>query len=126
LHDQANVANPNGKTQLIEEVTSSSPQPLRHDNVVSAPETKPKPSQLCSDYPETTTSVAAVAAVLVIVVIAAFAYFNGRSKAGDLGPGAIQSIAVLPFIDEAGDPDAEYINDKIAESLINSLSRIRN
>ena len=63
-------------------------------------------------------------AVVVVAAIAAFAYFNGRSKAGDLSPDAIQSIAVLPFIDEAGDADTEYLNDKIAESLINSLSKI--
>ncbi|HET9711842.1 MAG TPA: tetratricopeptide repeat protein, partial [Pyrinomonadaceae bacterium] len=37
---------------------------------------------------------------------------------------SIQSIAVLPFIDESADPDAQYINDKIAESLINSLSKL--
>jgi len=61
---------------------------------------------------------------LVIAAIAGLVYVTGRSKAGDLGPEAIQSIAVLPFIDEAGDADAEYINDKIAESLINSLSKI--
>ena len=36
----------------------------------------------------------------------------------------IQSIAVLPFVDESADPDAQYINDKIAESLINSLSKL--
>ena len=33
-------------------------------------------------------------------------------------------IAVLPFVDESSDVDAEYINDKIAESLINSLSKL--
>ena len=65
-----------------------------------------------------------VTLAVVVVAIAGFVYFSGRSKAGDLGPDAIQSIAVLPFIDEAGDADAEYINDKIAESLINSLSKI--
>src|SRR4029079_3012254 len=65
-----------------------------------------------------------ITAAVVVVAVAAFAYLNGRSKAGVLGPEAIQSIAVLPFIDEAGDADAEYINDKIAESLINSLSKL--
>jgi DNA-binding winged helix-turn-helix (wHTH) protein/TolB-like protein/Tfp pilus assembly protein PilF len=124
VHDQSNIANPNGKTQSIDGVTSSSPRLPRQDNVVSAPETKPKTFATLLGLSRNNYLGAAVAAVLVIVVIAAFAYFNGRSKAGDLGPGAIQSIAVLPFIDEAGDPDAEYINDKIAESLINSLSRI--
>ena len=66
----------------------------------------------------------ALTGVLIVVAVAALVYFTGRSKAGDLGPNAIQSIAVLPFVDEAGDPDAQYINDKIAESVINSLSRI--
>ena len=124
VHDQLSVANPNGNTQSIDGVTSSNSELPRHDNVVSAPETKANSFATLLGLSRSNWIGAAVAAVLVIVVIAAFAYFNGRSKAGDLGPDAIQSIAVLPFIDEAGDPDAEYLNDKIAESLINSLSRI--
>jgi len=65
-----------------------------------------------------------VTGAIVVVAAVVLIYFSTRSKAGDLGPDAIQSIAVLPFVDEAGDPDAEYINDKIAESLINSLSKL--
>ena len=65
-----------------------------------------------------------VTGVVIVIAIGGLIYFSGRSKAGDLGPEAIQSIAVLPFVDEAGDADVEYINDKIAESLINSLSRL--
>lgn len=60
------------------------------------------------------------AAALVIVGIISVMYFT--SKAGNTE--VIQSIAVLPFIDDSADPDAEYINDKIAESLINSLSKL--
>jgi DNA-binding winged helix-turn-helix (wHTH) protein/TolB-like protein/Tfp pilus assembly protein PilF len=59
---------------------------------------------------------------LVVVAIIGLFYFTGRGKAGD--PIPIQSIAVLPFVDESGNPDGEYINDKIAESLINSLSKL--
>ena len=66
----------------------------------------------------------AVTGAAVVIAAVALIYFSVRSKAGDLGPDSIQSIAVLPFVDEAGDPDAEYINDKIAESLINSLSKL--
>lgn len=61
-----------------------------------------------------------LAAGLVIAGIIGVMYFT--SKAGNTS--AIQSIAVLPFVDESADPDAEYINDKIAESLINSLSKL--
>src|SRR5262249_51941007 len=40
--------------------------------------------------------------------------------------GAIDSIAVLPFVNASQDPDMEYLGDGIAESLINSLSRLPN
>src|SRR5215203_498466 len=68
------------------------------------------------------TPLFALAAGLVVVGIIGLVYFTGRGKAGN--DTAIQSIAVLPFLDESSDPDAEYINDKIAESLINSLSKL--
>ncbi len=41
------------------------------------------------------------------------------------GPaGAIKSIAVLPFLNVNGDPEAEYLSDGLTESLINNLSRL--
>jgi len=66
------------------------------------------------------TPLFAVVAGLVVVGIIGLVYFTSWGKAEN----SIQSIAVLPFIDESADPDAQYINDKIAESLINSLSKL--
>jgi len=68
------------------------------------------------------TPLYALAAGIVVIGIIGLVYFTSAGKAGNAT--AIQSIAVLPFIDESSDPDAEYINDKIAESLINSLSKL--
>src|SRR6185503_17372550 len=84
--------------------------------VVSIPDT-PRQSA-----PTKRTPLYAVVAGLVVLGIVGVVYLTGRGKTEE--PKAIQSIAVLPFVHESSDPDAEYINDKIAESLINSLSKL--
>ena len=37
---------------------------------------------------------------------------------------AIDSIAILPLINDSADPNAEYLSDGITESIINTLSRL--
>jgi DNA-binding winged helix-turn-helix (wHTH) protein/TolB-like protein/Flp pilus assembly protein TadD len=64
----------------------------------------------------------ALAGMLITVVGAV--YFTGMGKAGAVAGSPIESIAVMPFVDDASDPDSQYLHDKIAESLINSLSKI--
>jgi TolB-like protein/predicted Zn-dependent protease len=59
-----------------------------------------------------------VLAVLV-VAIAGLAFYFARS-----GKAAINSVAVLPFVNVTEDPNAEYLSDGISESLINSLSQL--
>jgi serine/threonine-protein kinase len=56
--------------------------------------------------------------LLVIIGLgAAFAYFKySRPK--------INSVAILPFVNDSDDPNAEYLSDGITESIINSLSRL--
>jgi DNA-binding winged helix-turn-helix (wHTH) protein/TolB-like protein/Flp pilus assembly protein TadD len=63
-----------------------------------------------------------VGAILVAAV--GIVYLTGFGKAGNSAARPIDSIAVMPFVDDASDPDALYLNDKIAESLINSLSKL--
>jgi DNA-binding winged helix-turn-helix (wHTH) protein/TolB-like protein/Flp pilus assembly protein TadD len=65
-----------------------------------------------------------IAAATVLAAVVAAIYFTGWGKAGDSAGSPIESIAVLPFADDAADTDAAYLNDKIAESLINSLSKL--
>ncbi len=60
---------------------------------------------------------AALAVVLVAVAGASAYLFLGRGEAIDL-------IAVLPFVNVGGDPNAEYLSDGIPESLINSLTQL--
>ncbi len=76
-------------------------------------------TQLLHRLPNRTLVITGCAILLTLVSIV---FFIGHSKAVDRS--SIDSIAVLPFIDDASDSDAEYLNDKIAETIINSLSKL--
>ncbi|HYV00547.1 MAG TPA: winged helix-turn-helix domain-containing protein [Pyrinomonadaceae bacterium] len=65
----------------------------------------------------------ALTVAIVSVAVAGIAYLSARNKAG-ASPSAIQSIAVLPFVDDSVDGDAEYLDDEIAASLVNSLTKL--
>jgi TolB-like protein/Tfp pilus assembly protein PilF len=57
--------------------------------------------------------------VLLIIAIGAFLgyrYFGSNTT-------QIESIAVMPFLNESGDPEFEYLADGIPEGIINSLSQ---
>ena len=65
----------------------------------------------------------ALTLAVVLVTVAGIAYLSLRNKAG-ASPSAIQSIAILPFVDDSPDGDAEFLDDEIAESLVNSLTKL--
>lgn len=57
---------------------------------------------------------------LLMVAAAALIFFLYPASSG-----AINSIAVLPLANAAGDPNLEYLSDGVSESLINSLSQLQ-
>ena len=64
-------------------------------------------------------ALAAVGVLAVLaVVVAAVLYTRSNST--------INSVAILPFVNDSKDPNAEYLSDGLTESIINSLSQLPN
>src|SRR5712691_3472301 len=66
---------------------------------------------------------AAAIALLVLVTGAAGLSVYLYSRNTEV---TIESIAVLPFVNQNHDPDSEYLSDGVAESIINSLTQLQN
>jgi serine/threonine protein kinase/tetratricopeptide (TPR) repeat protein len=68
-----------------------------------------------------TILIGVTALVLVVAAIAgAVFYFGSTSRTN------IKSVAVLPFANASGDPNAEYLSDGITEGIIDRLSGLPN
>ena len=61
----------------------------------------------------------AFAFVFALAVGSYLYYARGAAK-------QIESIAVMPFVNEGGNPDVEYLSDGMTETLISGLSKIAN
>src|SRR5215813_9207744 len=69
---------------------------------------------------------AIVVGVIVTSVVAALSAALVDSYLSKRSGKSIQSIAVMPFVNESGNADFEYLSDGMTETLINSLSQLPN
>ena len=64
------------------------------------------------------TAIVLVGFGLAAISVSTYFYFTKKA------PATIESIAVMPFINESGNVDVEYLSDGMTETLISNLSQI--
>ncbi len=106
------TASPNreeSKTQVFNATTSEKPQTTSSVEYIATEIKQHKPA-----------FIALLTILLLTSISLGYWYFSNRS----LNTKQIESIAVMPFVNEGGNADTEYLSDGMTESLINSLSQL--
>jgi DNA-binding winged helix-turn-helix (wHTH) protein/TolB-like protein/Tfp pilus assembly protein PilF len=73
-------------------------------------------------WPLRRSSFAAIGVIALLALALSYTYFSRRRS---INPRSINSIAVIPFANESGDPNLEYLSDGLADTLIESLSEVQ-
>jgi TolB-like protein/Tfp pilus assembly protein PilF len=93
-----------------------------HEEFPDATASKALPATTAARSRSTRTAMIAVLGVLIVGfgIVAAYNFFSNRAASS----ATITSIAVMPFKNESGNAEVEYLSDGMTESLINKLSQL--
>jgi len=92
-------------------------------NMFPAPQSAISPGEPAKSRSRKTTIIIAAAITTVMAVVAAWVLNSYRSRNSGA---AIQSIAVMPFVNASGNADVEYLSDGLTDSLIFRFSQLPN
>lgn len=107
---------------LANEVTDSQSQASSTAASMSSPSTRASSAEfLVSGLRRHKVIVAIVLSITVLVAGAISFYTHSRNTEI-----AVDSVAVIPFVNQTNDPGADWVSDGLTESLINSFTRLPN
>jgi TolB-like protein len=94
----------------------ASEAPTRVSGAPAVPDSAPKPISPFKRNPV----IAGIIGVLLLTAFGVAGYWLFSARASK----QIESIAVMPFVNEGGHPDMEYLSDGMTETLISSLTQL--
>jgi len=108
--------------------TTILPQTITNENLTktaaeSSAGAAPLPEPVTRDPGKPKKPLALIAIGLLIIVAlvsSAYVYLSNKNRT------PIQSVAVMPFVNESGNADVEYLSDGMTQTLIGSLSQLPN
>lgn len=102
-----------------------------HINRATAPTTVLPPQSIPTTTRELGRPKRRQTAIIVVIIVTALVAATAgvlvdSYRSRKISRTAIQSIAVMPFVNESGNSELEYLSDGMTETLINSLSQLSN
>ena len=118
-------ASSEAQTILNSDTTRVQSQPRTAESPVSAATRASSAEFIVNEIKRHKTAALIGAALVLIVAVAATvgfrSYFHARNTEV-----AVESIAVIPFMNQDKDPNSEWISDGLTESIINNLTQLPN
>lgn len=113
------------RTVLMSESTRVQSQPRTTESPVSASTRASSAEFIVNEIKQHKKAALVATALLLILAIAAGVGFRSYFHAQNTEV-AVESIAVIPFVNEDKDPGSEWISDGLTESIINNLTQLPN
>jgi serine/threonine protein kinase/Flp pilus assembly protein TadD len=126
LRTRMEIAKVSGEVGSPAAVSPPSPVRATKENTAPAAPTYVSTIEYITTGIKRHKAVFAVAILILTAGLVWLAFYLKKSRTEVASPAAIQSLAVLPFKNESGNSDDDYLTDGMTDTLIISLSRLPN